>query len=287
MDLWNTSTEIQFFNDALNTFASPEQLFYRLGSDYYAYFPKGFNAKGATLQSRNSLIGRFTENWSKRIFDGIAQSMGLYAVDGVICEEIGLTNKSSADLAFCTTDEIRQKPENIKLVFEIKMSIVSNYKFVKPDQIEWIGDYKSHKGNPSLLRSDSMLKAIGKSVNIRIASLNSASIPVVVLGNSPITQHYEHKVDFLRSSGMIQGFWSLNPSPTGTTYIIKSEKSGFITFTNYDEIASKCSELISSDNNFFSAMIPKSQLGQFIRISAEEVTDLAKGEKFLELLKLI
>ncbi len=287
MELWNTSTEIQFFNDALNTFASPQQLFYRIGSDYFAYFPKGVEAKGSTLQSRKCLIGRFTENWSKRFFSGIAHSMGLYAVNDVVCEEIGLTKRSSADLAFCTKDEIRQKPEDIKLVFEIKMSIVSNYKLVEPNEIEWIGDYKSHKGNPSLLRSDSMLKAIGKSVNIRIASLSSASIPVVVLGNSPITNDYEHKVDFLKSSGVIQGFWSLNPSPSDSGYITQTEKSGFTTFTNYDEIASKCRELISSDKNFFSAMISKNHLGQLIRICEDEVTDLAKGEKFLELLKLI
>lgn len=287
MELWNTSTEIQFFNDALNAFASPEQLFYRIVSDYFAYFPKGVEAKGSTLQSRNSLIGRFTENWSKRIFNGIANGMGLYAVNGVVCEEIGLTKRSCADLAFCTKDEIKQRPEDIKLVFEIKMSIVSNYKLVEPNKIEWIGDYKSHKGNPSLLRSDSMLKAIGKSVNIRIASLSSASIPVIVLGNSPITNDYQHKVDFLKSSGIIQGFWSLNPSPSESGYITQTEKSGFITLTNYDEIASKCRELISLDNNFFSAMISKNQLGQFIRICADEPTDLAKGEKFLELLKLI
>ncbi|GAB1442861.1 hypothetical protein MASR2M39_16970 [Ignavibacteriales bacterium] len=49
MELWNTSTEIQFFNDALNAFASPEQLFYRIVSDYFAYFPKGVEAKGSTL----------------------------------------------------------------------------------------------------------------------------------------------------------------------------------------------------------------------------------------------
>ncbi len=49
------------------------------------------------------------------------------------------------------------------------MSIVSNYKFTQPNKVEFIGDYKQHKGNPSLLRSDSMLKAIGKSINIRVS----------------------------------------------------------------------------------------------------------------------
>ncbi|MGQ9864589.1 MAG: hypothetical protein ACUVRD_08980, partial [Bacteroidia bacterium] len=54
-------TEIQFFAEALRSFASPEQLFYNLQSGYFAYVPKGSDAEGQTLQSRNSLIGQFTE----------------------------------------------------------------------------------------------------------------------------------------------------------------------------------------------------------------------------------
>ena len=167
--LWNEQTEIYFFREALKSFASPEQLFYSLQSGYYAYIPKEFDSEGQTLQSRNSLIG-FTEKWFKQIFSAIAEEFGLYAINGVVCEEIALTKSSSADLAFCTKNTITQKAEDIKLIFEVKMSIVSNYKFEQPDAVNLIGDYKSHKGNPSLLRSDSMLKAIGKSINIRVGS---------------------------------------------------------------------------------------------------------------------
>ena len=60
MTLWNNDTEIQFFTEALKNFASPEQLFYNLQSGYFAYVPKGLDAEGQTLQSRNSLIGQFT-----------------------------------------------------------------------------------------------------------------------------------------------------------------------------------------------------------------------------------
>lgn len=116
-------------------------------------------------------------------------------------------------MAFCTTDSRLQSAKNIKLIFEIKMSIVSNYKFTAPDSVVFIGDYKTHKGNPSLLRSDSMLKAIGKSINIRVSGIESAEIPIVVLGNSPISENYSHKVDFLKTAGVVQGFWSLNPKP--------------------------------------------------------------------------
>lgn len=209
MNLWNASTEIQFFQEALRNFASPEQVFYKLDSGYYAYVPKGISGENQTLQSRNSLIGQFTERWAKSLFEPIANKMGLYAVNNVVCEEIGLSNRSDADLAFCSTDESKQKPENIHLIFEVKMSIVSNYRYEKGNGIEYVGDYKSHKGNPSLLRSDSMLKAIGKSINIRVSGFSASKIPVVILGNSPINKSYLKKVDFLKKSGVIQKIFYL------------------------------------------------------------------------------
>lgn len=45
-------------------------------------------------------------------------------------------------------------------------------------RLECVGDYRSHSGNPGLLRSDTMLKAIGKSVGIRTASIYSSNIPI-------------------------------------------------------------------------------------------------------------
>lgn len=207
MILWNNDTEIQFFKEALKNFASPEQLFYNLQSGYYAYIPKGADAEGQTLQSRNSLVGQYTERWCKNIFNDIARQLRLFAVNSVVCDELGLIRQSSADLAFCTTNSVNQDAENIKLLFEIKMSVVSNYKFIKPNKVNFVGDYKQHKGSPALLRSDSMLKAIGKSINIRVSGIASTKIPVIVLGNSPITESYIKKVDFLKTSGVIQGFW--------------------------------------------------------------------------------
>ena len=68
--------------------------------------------------------------------------MGLYAVNSVVCPELGLTTQSDADLAFCTTNETLQKAKNIKLLFEIKMSIVNNYKF-ENSRIDYVGDRKS------------------------------------------------------------------------------------------------------------------------------------------------
>lgn len=285
MKLWNNDIEIEFFNEALRSFASPEQLFYNLQSGYYAYIPKGLEAEGQTLHSRNSLIGQFTEKWSKTIFEPIAKKLGLHAVNSVVCDELGLSKRSSADLAFCTTNSTIQKPENVKLLFEIKMSIVSNYRYTKPYSVNFIGDYKQHKENPSLLRSDSMLKAIGKSINIRVSGIASTKIPIVVLGNSPITENYIKKVDFLKTSGVIQGFWSLNPNPTNSDYIKNTPKAGFQTILNIEQLFNNCQALVVNDMNYFSSMISKVKLGEFIRIASLEANDIAKAERFLTLIQ--
>ncbi len=282
MKFWDIDTEKRFFIEALKNFASPEQLFYNLTDGYFAYVPKGKSAEGQTLQSRNSLIGQYTEKWSKDFFQPIAKKLGLYAVNSVVCPELGLTSQSDADLAFCTTNDTQQKAENIKLLFEIKMSIVNNYQYDNR-QVKFVGDYKTHKGNPSILRSDSMLKAIGKSINIRVSGPESKKIPIVILGNTPITKNYLKKVDFLKKSGIIQGFISLYPNPTNE-FIKNTKEKGFQTFEQYQELSEFIIDLVNSDMNFFSSMLPKRKLGQIITISAKENDDISKAEKFLSLI---
>jgi hypothetical protein len=78
MTLWNNDTEIQFFTESLKNFA---------------YVPKGSDAEGQTLQSRNSLIGQFTEKWSKTLFEPIANELGLFAINSVVGEELGFSRQ--------------------------------------------------------------------------------------------------------------------------------------------------------------------------------------------------
>ena len=282
---WNTEVEKHFFEEALRNFSSPEQLFYNLNSHYFAYIPKDYQNNGQTLQSRNTLIGSFTEKWTRDIISPIARELGLYAVNGVVCDAIALSKTSSADLALCTTDSVNQTPDNIKLIFEIKMSIVSNWEYINQNEINYLGDYKTHKGNPSLLRSDSMLKAIGKSINIRVSGNESTKIPIVILGNSPITKTYSKKVDYLKNSGVIQGFWSLNPSPSDSDFIKETPNLGFQTILNYNQLKTNINTLLSQEINYFSSMISKPQLGELIRIADRETTDIKKAEKFLEMIR--
>lgn len=211
--LWTKEKEIEFFIES-RKFATLEQLFYvSIDNKYFAYWPKTYKGEKTTLQSRNSLIGSFTEKYSVDLLQEFASKHNWYSVQGVVCEEIGLTRQSSADVAICKTKDIVQKPENILVLFEVKMSIVWNWELKQMREKETLiclGDYKSHQGNPGLLRSDSMLKAIGKSINIRVSDNAASRIPIIILGNTPITASYYKKVDFLKDAGIIQGFWILN-----------------------------------------------------------------------------
>jgi len=284
--LWSQATEKEFFTKALK-FASKEQLFYKTDKKkYVAYWPRGYEGEKTTLQSRNSLIGNFTEKWSLDLIIKYAKSKGYFALQGVICEEIGLTNMSPADVAICKKNSTIQNAEDIVAIFEVKMSVVWNWEYLDGELIE-LGDFTRHQGNPGLLRSDSMLKAIGKSINIRVSSFASSRIPIVILGNTPITKSYEIKVDHLKQCGIIQGFLSVNPCPRGKTPTIKSTKGGgFVRMDTYDELVKYLDLVLSHELTFFSSMKSKKELGEIINIAGKEKELEKKAEKFLELIRV-
>lgn len=284
--LWTKDKEKEFFNKSFQ-FAAPEQLFY-VSSDnrYFAYWPKTYKGKKTTLQSRNSLIGNFTEKYSVDLLQDFAKKNNLFAVQGVICNEIGLSNQSSGDVALCKTKDREQKSCNIVLLFEVKMSIVWNWE-LKDSELICLGDYKTHKGNPGLLRSDSMLKAIGKSINIRVCGYNASNIPIIVLGNTPITLSYEAKVDHLLKAGIIQGFWSINPAPLDNNgeNIKYSKEKGFIRVDSDIELEKILNNVLHGEKEYFSAMKTKSDLGRIIKAANSENSFEEKAEKFLSLIR--
>ena len=187
IELWNKEAEKRFFTESVK-FATPEQLFYVTDKNrYLAYWPKGYDGKKSTLQSRNALIGNFTEKWTTDLIQEVVKDKGLFAVQGAICDEIALTNMSPADVVISRNKNINQRAEDILAIIEVKMSIVWNWELQNGKSLFCIGDYKTHQGNPGLLRSDSMLKGIGKSINIRVSSFKANTIPIIVMGNTPIT----------------------------------------------------------------------------------------------------
>ncbi len=285
-ELWNKNVEKQFFENAFN-FASPEQLFYITDdNEYLAYLPKKYKGKKSTLQRRNSLIGNYTEKWSQKLVQSCLDDTNLFVIQGAICEEIGLSNKSPADIVITEKEGVIQRAEDIKAIFEVKMSIVWNWEF-RNNNLTCIGDYTSHKGNPGLLRSDSMLKAIGKSVNIRVSSNKSASIPIIIIGNTPITESYISKVDSIYGSGIIQKFCSINPKPLDSDkpYIKQSIKKGFESFEKHLLFQNFIMNTIDTKHEYFSSMKNKEDLGKIIEIANREKTYIEKAEKFLRILK--
>lgn len=286
ISLWNKETEVQFFNDAAN-FATTEQLFYSLEDGrQLAYWPKGYKGKKTTIQARNSLIGNYTEKWATDIVQRAVAERELYAIQGAVCAEIGLPVDSPADVVISTEKGIEQEAENIKLIFEVKMSLVWNWQLLG-NKLICVGDYKTHTGVPGLLRSDSMLKAIGKSINIRVSSYKAATIPIIIMGNTPITRSYPNKVDHLKKAGIVQGFWSLNPVPLddGSAYIVETDEQGFYTYESFEEFKIALYSLLDEDLNFFSGMKSKTELGEIIEISNREESYERKAEVFLDLIR--
>lgn len=286
LNLWNQEVEQSFFEKAINSFAVPEQLFYVTDDNrFLAYWPKNYTGERSTLQSRNSLIGQFTETWINELIQNCVKVQNLFAVRGAVCEEIALTRRSPADVVIARKKSVHLNPEDILVIFEVKMSVVWNWE-LKNDELICLGDYRTHQGNPGLLRSDSMLKAIGKAINIRVSSHRASTIPIIVIGNTPITDSYYDKVDHLKTAGITQGFWSINPKPLDRQGTLETTNGkGFMRFDTYESFQRSVVELLSMPMNFFSGMKSKEELGKLIESANNAPTYQQKGERFLELLQ--
>ena len=287
MRLWSRKQEKIFFEKSRN-FASYDQLFYKTNDDrYVAYWPKGYNGPKSTLQARNSLIGNYTEKWVSDLIKYILEDKNLHVVQQAQIPSIGISRKSPADIAIATENKKVLMPDEVKLVFEVKMSLVWNWEYdVQTSHIKEIGDYRTHQGRPSFTRSDSILKAIGKCIDIRVSNFKSSKIPLIVLGNAPLSNGFCKKADYLKKAGIIQGFWSLNPFPLNHGNTRKrSHKKGFLRMDNIDEFNMSLDKLFNQDLNFFSGMQDPKELGQLIELANREKTYHEKGLKFINLLK--
>ena len=256
MRLWNKNQEKIFF-DKSKMFASYEQLFYKMGDGkFVAYWPKGYSGIKSTLQARNSLVGSYTEEWVCNLLNFILEDDELYVIPQAQIPSIGITHRSPADIAIASSNKRILMPDEVKLICEVKMSLVWNWKFDESTgKITEIGDYRTHQGRPSFTRSDSILKAIGKGIDIRVSNGKSSKIPLIILGNAPLSNGFCKKADYLKSAGIIQGFWSLNPFPLNHGNTRKrSHKNGFIRMDNIDELNTSLNQLFKQDLNFFSGM---------------------------------
>jgi len=287
MRLWSKKQEKIFFDKSRN-FATHQQLFYRTDDGrYVAYWPKGYDGAKSTLQARNSLIGNYTEKWVNDLLKHILKDTKLHVIQQAQIPAIGITHKSPADIVIASTAKKVLRPEEVKLIFEVKMSLVWNWQYDESTgQIRQIGDYRTHQGRPSFTRSDSVLKAIGKCIDIRVSSFKSSKIPLIILGNAPLSNGFCKKADYLKQAGIIQGFWSLNPFPLNHGNTRKrSHQDGFIRFDKIEELNITLNQLFKQELNFFSSMETPETLGQMIEIANRENTYEEKGLKFIKLIK--
>jgi len=132
-----------------------------------------------------------------------------------------------------------------------------------------------------------MLKAIGKSINIRVSGYSASKIPIIILGNTPITESYIPKVDHLFNAGIVQGFWSVNPNPLDNNgdNLKQTPNNGFIRMDSYDELEQNLENVLSEKQEFFSSMKSKNDLGEIIEIADREPNYERKAEKFLTLIR--
>ncbi len=290
MHLWDKNCERMFFEKFLLEHSPDELFYYTKDNEYYAYWTKSYKGRKYTLQSRNAFIGDYTEEFVQNLLNDYARNIDCYAVRKVICKEIELSKDSPADVAICKENKQEQKPENIKLIIEVKMSLVWNWQLITSEngvRIRYVGDYNTHKGKPGFLRSDTMLKAIGEAINIRISSNKANNIPIIIIGNTPITESYRTKVDNLREYGIVQCFWSINPSPLDYNggNIKMTRKRGFIRMDKYDELIENINSLLNEDRKYFSGMKSKKELGSLIEKANLEIDIEKKAERFLRLLR--
>ena len=127
-----------------------------------------------------------------------------------------------------------------------------------------------------------MLKAIGKAINIRVSSESSRSIPVVILGNTHISNNYLEKIDYLGQYGVLQKVISLNPFIES---IKNSPRNYFQTPQNLSELEIILKNLLNQDFYYFSAMLDKKQLGKIIQKAVISNDEIQVVEQFLKILK--
>lgn len=282
MELWNKNHEKQFFINSLKS-ASLNQLFYQSEKGrFYSYWPKDYKGRKSTLQSRNSLIGAFTENYVSELFEFLTDD--LYVIRQAQIPSIGINSSSPADVVISTKNKRILSAEDVKAIFEVKMSLVWNWEYdLSSNRLIEIGDYRSHQGKPSFTRSDSILKAIGKCIDIRVYNNEASQIPLIVLGNAPLSNGFCKKADFLKNAGLIQGFWSLNPFPLNHGNTRKTTPhGGFIRFDNLEELSVNLNNLFNQDLNFFSSMQSPEELGKIIETSNDKETYEQKAYAFLK-----
>lgn len=226
-----------------------------------------FNGRNASV---SAITEKFALDITQSAIDTCPELTGRYFVKrGVVCPQLGLSSGSEADLAILNKDvKGTVSPDAIKCLFEVKMSFIWNWS--EQDLTAPIADYDGHAGRPSIFRTDSILKAIGKAAITR-GYKGSERIPFVVVGNTPPAPTYRDKVDGTVRSGLIQKWVSLTPNPLVVeprklpdTRNPKS-KFGFSRIDGIGEFQKLLAALLNTEWVHIGAMVDPKKIGKIIK----------------------
>lgn len=243
------------------------------------------------FNQRNAIVADATERFAVALFDDVVQHSpdlhGKFFVKrNVVCRQLELYGQSKADMAILDQNlDTPVSPNRIKCIFEIKMSIIWNWSEDNRDKP--LSDYDSHAGRPSIYRTDSILKAIGKAAVTRSCS-GSERIPFIVVGNTPPPPGYRDKVDGTVKAGLIQQWISLTPSPlavqTGDPAQERNPKHtlGFQRLDDTRELEQLLLNMLTRNWRYMGAMVEAEQIGQVIKSLDLSKTPEEIGEAFLQ-----
>lgn len=299
MDLWSEDIERSKLTDTMFATISCKGCGYVEKSVFRASSDKCPNCGARQLavsefNQRNAIVADATERFALQLFQYVVSNSDelrgkFFVKRNVECPQLELRGRTKADLAILDKNlDGPVTPERMKCIFEVKMSIIWNWS--ESDRTQPIADYDSHAGRPSIYRTDSILKAIGKAAITR-ACKGSERIPFIVVGNTPPPVEYRDKVDGTVRSGLIQRWISLTSAPLVVkkellqTKRNPKETFGFLKIDSTGELEEMFVNILTKEWRYMGAMIEPKEIGGIIRRLDLTKTDEEIGEAFLKLME--
>ena len=228
----------------------------------------------SSFNQRNALVADATERFALQLFQQAINSSKVMASRffvkrNVVSPQLEMRGATAADLAILSRDtDGPVSPNEIECILEVKMSVIWNW--AQNNKEEPIADYDGHAGRPSIYRTDSILKAIGKAAIMRSCP-DSERIPFIVVGNTPPPPNYRDKVDGTVKAGLIQKWISLTPTPL----IVEPAKSiarrnpkrttGFLRIDSLDELKQLLEKTLMTRWLYVGAMVEPQRIGEIIK----------------------
>jgi hypothetical protein len=264
--LWSPSVEKELLERLVTLFPVSTLFYFTEEGRWLFYWEKGYKGKKYTLQQRNSLIGKMGEKWFLSILERVGGE-GWEIVHNWRGEGYGLPRGSEGDIVLL----VGGVP---KIVFEVKISFLWNWEYIpKEGRVRRVEG--KHLGVPSLLRSDSFLKGIGKGVKIKV-SPEGRKIGYWLIGNTPIGKRGMETLPRIINSGIIDKVVSVGPK--------MGEGDGLTFISREEEFKELITEEIKVEKFFFGKRYSLKEIGEIVEKANRGKTLPEKGKLFLELI---